>query len=263
MKLRYIDSPALSGSFNMACDYYLAENTGFDDSPILRLYTWLRPTISLGFHQKSTDIDFAACEKDGVDIVRRPTGGRAILHWGEITYCIVVPVEENSGKQALQDIYSKVHLGILRALKKAGSPVVFAGADKKPQPHNPLCFASSAITELELDGKKVVGSAQRLIGSTVLQHGSILLNPSHLEMPKYLNLPSDKKEELRKQLESKSTHLNIQDDASIRDNFAESISAAFGSEMYHDKLSDFEIAKIDSNKYAFTVSKTLAAPSKI
>lgn len=253
MKMRFIDSPPSSGAFNMACDYYFAENVAEEDCPVLRLYSWNPPAISLGFHQRTTDIDFNACWNDGIDIVRRPTGGRAILHWGEITYCLVVPIPPDYGKKALQNIYSKVHSGILNALEKAGAEVVFAGADKKPQPHNPLCFASSAGTELEMSGRKVVGSAQRLLNSAVLQHGSILLTPQHLKIPEYLNIPPEKKEEMRIQLSSKSTNLHLTDSPDLRMSIAENISLVFDSELQKLNLKDSEISAIVSNMDCFRV----------
>jgi len=255
MNLRFIDGGAESGAFNMACDYYFARRIVPAGEPLLRLYTWENPTISLGFHQKTTEVDFTACENDGIEIVRRPTGGRAILHWGEITYCMIVPASEHSGKQVLQEIYRKIHLGILNALNETGAGVALAGNNKKPQPHNPLCFASSAGSELELGGKKVVGSAQRLVASTVLQHGSILLTDQHLQLPKYLRLPPVKREQLQVQLREKSTHLNLADTPGLRGNIAEMIAQAFTCETYTDSLSEAERSEIAMLSAGFRVKR--------
>ena len=251
MRIRLIDSPALPGDFNMACDYLLTRDTNFGDNTVLRLYTWNRPTISLGYHQKADNIDFEKCRGDGIDIVRRPTGGRAILHWGELTYCLIFPVEPGRGREKLKEIYCQAHQAIANALRNAGSKVDFAGAKNKPQPHNPLCFASTAGTELEVGGKKVVGSAQRLFDSAILQHGSILLTDQHLRMPEYLDLPIDRQEALKHQLSAKSGHLEVTDGTSLRRGFADSFSKIFDLEYYRDDLKEGEIIHIDREKCRF------------
>ena len=253
MKLRIIDSPALPGDFNMACDYVLSRMCALGSDAILRLYTWKRPTISLGFHQKTGEIDLDKCAEDNVDVVRRPTGGRAILHWGEITYCFICPVDPADGKQLLKEVYAKVHRGLLEALSRAGNDVKFASAGRKPLPHNPLCFASAAGTELELDGKKVVGSAQRLMDSAILQHGSILLTSEHLLMPAYLNLDEHKQEVLRKKLTRQSAHLPLHDTPELRNRLIESISRTFGLSANITPLSNDQIQNIENSKDNFSI----------
>ena len=238
----------------MACDYALSQMcSASGGDALLRLYTWKRPAISLGFHQKSEDIDREKCAADGIEVVRRPTGGRAILHWGEITYCFIYPAANDSGKPMLKDVYARVHRGLAAALQRFGAAVGFASADRKPQPHNPLCFATSAGTELELNGKKVVGSAQRLLEGSILQHGSILLTDHHLQMPEFLLLEESKRAALKKLLAKQSAHLPLEDTYDLRRSLAEAISDAFESELSASQLNGEEIAGIERLRGRFRV----------
>jgi lipoate-protein ligase A len=255
MNIRYINSPALEGGFNMACDYTLAILTKPGNDIIFRLYTWLKPTISLGFHQRSEDIDFERCFNDGVEVVRRPTGGRAILHAGEITYCLIVPVENNAGKKLLKIIYQKAHNAILNTLQNEGAQVVLSKNGKLHAGHNPLCFASSAGTELELEGKKVVGSAQRLLKNAVLQHGSILLTGEHLNLPFYLQTSEENGKRLRRKLEENSTHLALNDDRELRDRLAEEMMKAFNLSLERSQLTNEEIIEINKNQQRFQINQ--------
>ncbi len=220
----------------MACDYFLAKSSIAGNDIILRLYGWIKPTISLGYHQESDSIDLVRCRNDGVDVVRRPTGGRAILHWRELTYCIIHPVKQNEGKSTLKKIYKKIHWGLLQGFIRLGINLTPADGNRKPKIRNPLCFASSAGTELEIDGKKVIGSAQRLIGNTVLQHGSILLSSDHLKILDYLLLDNEEREQLRNALRKSSHHLPIDDSPELRSCLAQSIAEAFEHEIAECKL---------------------------
>ena len=257
MKLRYINSASLAGDFNMACDYSLATIITAKESAVLRFYTWIKPTISIGYHQKIEDIDLDRCLAEGIDVVKRPTGGRAILHDGEITYCFITAVEEGEKRKALKDIYRKVHAGISRAVMQRGIQADLSPGRKTTERHHPICFASSASSELSLNGKKVVGSAQRLINSTVLQHGSILLTPAHLKLPDYLNLDPEKRIKLRQSLEQSSTHIPLKDTAELRLGIAESIANIFESKIDKSSLTNDEKEQIIKNKYKFTIIHSL------
>ena len=252
--LRYINSPPLPGDFNMAADFTLAQHLS-SETAVLRLYTWLKPTISLGFHQKSTDIDFDCCRQDGIDVVRRPTGGRAILHWQELTYCFIQKASAGeNGRSVLRRIYQSVHQALGEALAQMGVKLSYTSENRKPQPHNPLCFASSAGSELEIEGKKVVGSAQRLIDNTILQHGSIILGDKHLLMPRYFNLTEPQREKLKFHLTEKSAHLNLSDTAELRELISQKIAAVFQLELFRDELKAAEKLLIEENRQSFALS---------
>jgi lipoyl(octanoyl) transferase len=196
---------------NMAFDHAralaCAEGTA---APMLRLYSWKPWAVSLGAHQRDYDIDLEACSRAGFEVVRRPTGGRAVLHANELTYSVVLPLATRlQPERTIHDVYRDVHILLLEALHRLGATAI---SFEKTQPdlrahyrsgaHSMVCFSSSARYELTwLHGgtaKKVVGSAQRLYtpaasGKTntnqsqqaqrqqavVLQHGSILLGSGH------------------------------------------------------------------------------------
>lgn len=171
--------------------------------PMLRLYSWKPHAVSLGAHQRETDIDHAACERLGIAVVRRPTGGRAIVHADELTYSIVLPLTTISeAHRTIHDIYREVHILLLRALHRLGATTLdfekkqpdFRAHYKSGNVAMP-CFASSARHEIVQGTRKVVGSAQKLYGSVVLQHGSILLGKGHERLADILNLKSDAERE--------------------------------------------------------------------
>lgn len=172
----------------MQLDQELAEGVlSGANTPLLRLYRWHPNAVSLGYHQQLEDIDVEACHARGVDIVRRPTGGRAILHAEELTYSCIIPLDgSESGSASV--IYSVVSRALVRGLRLFGvnadfqrSQPRFAGIHTSGM--SIPCFTSSAKYEIEWRGRKLVGSAQRRFSRddrhVVLQHGSILTGPSH------------------------------------------------------------------------------------
>lgn len=159
--------------------------------PTLRLYTWQPWAISLGYNQNVAEIDVEQCASEGIDVVRRPTGGRAILHAEELTYAVAM---ESIGRSVL-DTYGRISLALVAGLRAFGvnaslqrSQPDFNEEYKKPSAVP--CFTSSARYEIEVRGKKLVGSAQRRFRKdgveVVLQHGSILLGPAHRRLGQYL-----------------------------------------------------------------------------
>lgn len=207
---RFINTGLNTGSFNMDYDLELVRN--FSGSPVLRIYQWRPYCISLGANQDYNSVNQNKAAADGYDIVKRPTGGRAILHAEELTYSVVYPVsEEKTPKQ----IYLEINLALKCGLKNYNH--VFENIElEHSQPHFPtfykdtkstLCFAVSALNELNYQGKKVVGSAQRKIGNIILQHGSILCGSFHNRIIDYLNLPENKLEEIKNEIEQTTTEL--------------------------------------------------------
>ncbi len=204
---------AKSGAHNMCFDSEYLKNMQEDASlpPLLRLYSWQPFAVSLGRHQKETDVNAAACKKNGFDIVRRPTGGRAVLHAKEITYSLHIRLDVASHPQ---DIYRDIHLWIANGLEKLGaSEIEFA----RHQPdfrkeyssmRSAACFASSAKYELLWHGRKLVGSAQRIAGNILLQHGSILLASGHEEIVNVLNIDDESRSDLRSYLLDASVALD-------------------------------------------------------
>jgi lipoate-protein ligase A len=171
-----IDQPA-SGSWNMALDAALLRAAGREGVCALRLYAWDPPTLSFGRNEPALRrYDRDAIAARGLAVVRRPTGGRAVWHEGEVTYAVAAPA---STFGTLRQAYREIHATIAEALASLGAAVVLA-ADRPPPPAGVgagACFASAAGGEvMALRGGKVVGSAQVRGDGAFLQHGSVLLS---------------------------------------------------------------------------------------
>ncbi|MBN2201984.1 lipoate--protein ligase family protein [bacterium] len=189
---RWMDGGEAAGAVHMAVDSVLLENPSRLNVPTVRMYRWKPVCLSLGIHQRDCRVDYPACRRDGVDVVRRPTGGRAVLHSDEITYAVVFPVESETGGLPKQDLYRNVSEAIVRGLSGLGLPVSYEKrSGRPPSPRDPSaamsCFSSAARWEILLDGRKLVGSAQKIAPAGVLQHGSILTGEGHRRLGDYLS----------------------------------------------------------------------------
>lgn len=160
-----------SGARNMALDHALAASVG---DAVLRLYGWTRPTLSLGRNEPASAYPVDELRASGVDVVRRPTGGRAVLHDRELTYAVIVPARALGGARAT---HLRIHEALARALCRLGAPADVVGdGGRALAPDAGPCFQVPAAGEVVVRGRKIVGSAQARIGGALLQHGSILLD---------------------------------------------------------------------------------------
>ena len=178
VKWRLILDGEHPGAWNMAVDEALAEVVDAGRSaPVLRLYRWSPPCLSLGSSQPFGAADSAFCAAHGVDVVRRPTGGRAVLHHLELTYAALAPLGRGPFTQDLQAAYQAICRAIVAGLTALGVPAEVSGQPEgdliKPTQAIP-CFIGPAAGEVVVGGRKLVGSAMRRIGNSILQHGSIL-----------------------------------------------------------------------------------------
>ncbi len=180
----FIDTGDLVGDENMRIDLERtrALSRG-EEAPMFRIYSWKPWCVSLGYNQKEDSIDKSELEKFGFDLTRRPTGGRAVLHADELTYSVVTKVRVGLDQHK---IYKLIHEILLSAFEKLNPKNLgFTKSQAnfrdfyKTSDSSVSCFASAARYEIEHKGRKVVGSAQRLFGGTLLQHGSILLDSGH------------------------------------------------------------------------------------
>jgi lipoate-protein ligase A len=175
---RLIRTPAANGAWNMALDEALRENVAKGRSlPTLRLFSWAPPCFSLGYAQFYQEVDLERLRLKGWHLVRRPTGGKAILHCNEITYSITAPLSEPRVEGTVLDSYCRLSKGLLQALVIMGVP---AKADSiyskdKASPSGPVCFEVPSNYEITVQGKKILGSAQSRRGEGLLQHGSLPL----------------------------------------------------------------------------------------
>lgn len=163
-----LDGPR-PGEANMARDLSLLEEAS---GPVLRLYSWSHPCLSLGYGQRDGWVDREFCGRLGVEVVRRPTGGRALLHLpGEITYAVVLP---DPGGLSVQEAFAGLAGLLAASLARLGVPVETAGGGASPAPAgNPSCLAISAPGEVTARGRKLVGSAQVRRQGRLLQHGAL------------------------------------------------------------------------------------------
>ena len=177
-----IQTPPAPGAWNMALDEAILEAAGRGAvPPTLRLYAWQPACLSLGYAQPYSDVDLAALHAHGWELVRRPTGGRAILHTDEITYSVSGPADEPRLAGSVLESYRVLAQALLRTLELLHIP---AQALEKPaapgQParaaeQNPVCFEVPSNYEITVQGKKLIGSAQARRKEGVLQHGSLPL----------------------------------------------------------------------------------------
>jgi len=158
----------------MALDEALLEAVRAGQSPpTLRFYGWSPACLSLGAFQPVQAVDAAACRELGIDLVRRPTGGGAVLHDQEVTYSVVLPPAV-AGRRP-RETYLRISLALLRGLDRLGVRAGFAPAGSHRKSAGPSCFARASDFEVLVDGRKVVGSAQVWRSGSLLQHGAVLL----------------------------------------------------------------------------------------
>ena len=208
---RIIYSKALDGAWNMAVDEAILEAVGQgSSSPTLRLYAWQPPCLSLGYAQPHSDVDLAALNNSGWQIVRRPTGGRAILHTDELTYAVIAPLHESRVEGGILESYRRLAGALLQALQLLG---LHAQADHNyhrpadSQPNGAVCFDVPSNYEITANGKKIIGSAQARRLSGVLQHGSLPLCGDLTRITRVLAFPNEneRREAAAKLLEHATT----------------------------------------------------------
>jgi lipoate-protein ligase A len=180
MSWRLLVTEATDGVTNMAIDEVLWRARRAGTAPAtLRFYAWAPPTVSLGYGQSlEHEVDQAVCRALGVGLVRRPTGGSAIYHDGparELTYSVAAMNDDLGVGTDLLASYRWIARALARGLQALGAPVEIVERRREYGPVPAFCFARTGTYELELDGRKIVGSAQRRHGKSFLQHGSILL----------------------------------------------------------------------------------------
>jgi len=193
----------------MAVDHWFASNYEHNKHPVFRFYGWNPNCLSIGYHQSFSIIDTNALEKDGYEKIRRPTGGRAIFHSEELTYSVIFPKNILDQKK----LYNYMHEIFTAALNNLGIEVILAeNKPKLPKLVNHAtdypCFTRSAETEVEYNGKKLIGSAQKNYPDLILQHGSILIGKSHEKLSKYLNASENERKLIEQEIKSKTICLN-------------------------------------------------------
>lgn len=184
--LRWINDAALPGPENMARDETLLTMVGDASSPpTLRLYRWSEPTISLGYFQRIDDFKAVGGAEGELTVVRRQTGGGAILHDLELTYSLVLPSDHRLIAGRPNHLYEAAHDAVIAVMQQLGIDAGRCGVtDDSGAARGPFfCFERRHCYDVLVDGEKLAGSAQRRTPQTVLQHGSIILGNRFEQQP--------------------------------------------------------------------------------
>lgn len=193
MNYYYLNTGENNGRNNMDYDIHLAKICKPGEF-YLRLYRWNPYCISLGANQKYESINIKKADDDKIEIVKRPTGGKAILHSEELTYSVVTSgKDQKSAHHFYNEVNKALKVGLIFYNKKLSAIELESEQPDFPKIYKEskgnVCFATTAKSEIKFGGKKLVGSAQRKLGNNLLQHGSILCGSYHKNLVKYLNLP--------------------------------------------------------------------------
>jgi lipoate-protein ligase A len=236
--MRLISQGAEHAYVNMALDEAISEAVRQKLSPpTLRLYCWDRPSLSLGCFQKIADIDMAYCDKKGYPVVRRQTGGRAILHDAELTYSISASSDSPLFGGSLRENYS---------LKAESSK----SRERNINHKNPACFRAVSFGEITMEGKKVIGSAQKRYKDGFLQQGSILLSVDAPELSYVLRLND---EETLQDIGALSDHVPDISFSDLRRTLKEAFEKTFNVKLITDGPTACErnrAKELSRNKYS-------------
>ncbi len=202
------DCPALPGAENMAIDEAILAGVEKGISPpTIRVYGWSPACLTVGNSQDpQIEFDLAAVRAAGIDVVKRPTGGRAVLHIRELTYSVIAPQDAEPWCRTQSDSYRTISTALVTALSESRclseSPLtrLEISLDRGYPVERPLslramtpCFSSTARSEVVFRDRKLVGSAQRRLRGSFLQHGSILINRQHRRIVEFLRLEAGKR----------------------------------------------------------------------
>src|SRR5712691_6009121 len=255
---RFIDTGIQSATLNMAIDEaILLHYLRGEAPPTLRVFRWSTPSISLGrFQNFEREIELETCQQQGIALVRRPTGGRAVYHRDEFTYSIVIG-KRDAVPSGVVAAYAYLAQGLIAALNTLGIQAELSEGRVSKQP-SAACFASSTQADLTSDGFKLIGSAQVWKDNALLQQGSLPLDDRAAEFFTMLRFPNEAamKEALALYRE-KTTPLHTfapyaKWDA-VADAFNSGFSTALQVDFVHDTLShsEWELAnRLVEEKYS-------------
>ena len=263
---RFIDSGNHSPSFNMALDEALLEWHGKGEfPPIIRFYGWNPATLSIGYFQKvEKEINMSAVKELGLGFVRRPTGGRGVLHDEELTYSVIVSENHPKMPKSVTEAYRVISEGILKGFHLLGLDAYFAIPRTEEQksslknPRSAVCFDAPSWYELVVEGRKVAGSAQTRQQGVILQHGSILLDLDEDKLFQLFKYPNERvKERMQKSFKEKAVAINSLTDNRItidmaKDAFKKGFADGLGIQLEDYQLSLEEldyVNKIAKEKY--------------
>ncbi len=214
---RFIDSGDCSPEFNMALDEALLDwHSKGEIPPTIRFYGWNPPTLSIGyFQQVEKEINLDAVKKYGLGFVRRPTGGRGVLHDKELTYSVIVSEDHPEMPKTVTEAYRVISEGILQGFMQLGLDAYFAIPRTEEEraglknPRSAVCFDAPSWYELVVEGRKVAGSAQTRQKGVILQHGSILLDIDEEKLFDLFKYKDDRvRERMQRNFKNKAVAIN-------------------------------------------------------
>ncbi|UFJ42943.1 lipoate--protein ligase family protein [Brevibacillus humidisoli] len=264
---RYVLTKAMSPEMNMAVDEaILTLHSEGKVPPTVRFYTWEPATLSIGYFQKAEkEIDTTAVKQLGLGFVRRPTGGRAVLHDQELTYSVIVSERHPRMPTSVTEAYKIISMGLLHGFQELGlraEMVSLATEEEKAKyssPGSSACFDSPSWYELVVEGKKVAGSAQTRQKGVILQHGSILLDMDVDLLFSLLRFPSERvKQRMMDSFREKAVTINEVSGAQVGldqaiDAFFAGFASGLGVELIEQPLTDEELAlaeELSRTRYA-------------
>ncbi|MDN4525291.1 lipoate--protein ligase family protein [Fictibacillus fluitans] len=216
-KWLFIDSGNCDPAYNMALDEALLTwHSEGKIPPVIRFYGWNPATLSIGYFQKAEkEINLEAVKEYGLGFVRRPTGGRGVLHDKELTYSVIVSEEHPNMPKTVTEAYRVISEGILQGFRNLGLEAYFAVPRTEEEkaglknPRSAVCFDAPSWYELVVEGRKVAGSAQTRQKGVILQHGSILLDLDEDKLFDLFVYPSDRvRERMQRAFKSKAVAMN-------------------------------------------------------
>jgi len=250
---RFIDTTVASGYENMAIDEAMLISCQQGMSPpTLRLYGWQPPAVSLGYFQKlESAVDLEECRRRGIDVVRRMTGGRAVLHHHELTYAVIAPEHVPPFSPGVLDTYMTIGSCLLNALNGLGLDAHWValrdrhrGGTAVPRHETASCFSAPSWYEITVSGKKICGSAQKRGNGVFLQHGSILIDHDP-DLLAALLISRKGKEAFAREIDASTTSLNRHVNATVDvHDLGEMVLSSFrdtlGVTFNHGSLSEAE-----------------------
>ena len=217
-------------------------------STTVRFYGWKPPAISVGYGQNvRNDIDVERCASNRLDIVRRLTGGRAVLHDEEVTYSVIASEDDQLIGNSIHETYHRIGQALINGLKHLNVEAQFHRITTTSG-RNPSCFSSTGRYEVIVEGKKLIGSAQRRLDGTILQHGSLLTGPGYRDIARFLRSdnPTPQAEKLKEQVTTLSEILGRKPPFnSICNALRVGFEEAFGCQLIEQNLSDEEQREVE------------------
>jgi len=250
MEWRLIKDTYHTGFMNMAIDeaIMIAHREGLVP-PTIRFYQWSPPAVSLGYFQDlKKEIDVDSCRNLGIDIVRRPTGGKAVLHDKELTYSFTIRENHPLVNNSILETYKKISGGIIKGLFYLGVTADLVPLRERSKIHHSdlksICFSVPSQYEVQVEGKKIVGSAQVRKREIVLQHGSLLIELEKDKLFSVFNFPST---QIRERLKTKFNATSLEEILKRKITFSElsailprGFEEEFGVKLLEGKITEEE-----------------------